>query len=105
MADMVVDAAFIAQQAAVLEHALDLVDTGAFARRGIPGEVVARRAAVAAADARLREHRVGLLMWTLHSRCTGLHLADGSPWPAHPVTEHRAQAEAGVDVLFPASLV
>ena len=99
------DAATVARQAAALEEALGLVDTGAFARRGSPGEAPERRTAVDLVAARLYDARVSLLMWAIHGRCDGLTLADGSPWPAHPVEEHRPVAEDGVRLLFPEAVV
>jgi hypothetical protein len=95
-----VDAGFVARQAAALEEALGQVDTGAFARRGARGEAVSTRPAVADIDRRLFEARVGLLMWSLHGRCG----TPGAPeWPLHAVEAHRADAEAGVRMLFPLS--
>jgi hypothetical protein len=72
-----------------LAHALDQVDRGAFARRGLIGEPIPNRAAVSEIDHRLRIARIEITMWTLHDdRC--------------PTYEnHRWMAERVVDALFP----
>ena len=86
----------VAEQARVLEEAVDSIDRGVFAhRRADGGEEAPRREAVQATEEALQKKRIELAMWALHGRCSS------RIWRAHSVEVHREMAGDVVRILFP----